>query len=339
VTLKKDFLILIAFLTLSAGVYYAGAKFHVPWYGGNDFKQYYQMTLNPLNNNSQSPWAFRLIVPMLAHLILKSGMFYESGITPYKDHYLNHMGIDYEPSILSAIIFTNYIFLALAAFFIYKSTKLIFDQAEYTDKVMPVMMPSLLFLSFSTTVHGYAGLTEGGSLFFISFLCFLALKNNLILFIFTCFLSIFNRELIPLIMLIYVFFSSAQKRRPYFVITSILAFTIYFTLKSYLQIPGNEHQTDMNSLISNVLTFSVNKEFFMQAILANNIPIFVGVLIIFYGVRNLKPFIPYAIIIIILFILGIATGIGYNVGRILNLATPILIIGLAEMTCCLRTRS
>jgi hypothetical protein len=74
----------------------------------------------------------------------------------------------------------------------------------------------------------------------------------------------------------------------------------------------------------------------MQAILANNIPIFAGLLAIYFGGKHLKPFVPYVIIIVILSVLGIATGIGNNVGRILNIATPILVICLAEMICCLR---
>jgi len=332
-TFKKDILILIAYFALSAGVYYAGAKFHVPWYGGSDFNQYYQMTLDPFENSAQSPWAYRLMVPALAHFIHESGVFYDSKLTPYKDHFLSHMGVDYEPSILSAIIFTNYIFFALAAFFTYKSSKIIFVQYNVMDQIMPIMLPSLIFLSLSTTVHGYAGLTEGGSLFLISLLCYLLLKNNLVLFSLTCFASILSRELIPLILLVYVFFGSAQKRRFNFIIVSLLAFILYFVLKSYFQIPGNEHQTELNSLIVNLLTFSVNKEFFMQALLANNIPIFVGILVVSCGVKDLKPFIPFAIITTILIFLGIATGIGGNVGRIINLTTPILIIGLAEIIC------
>ena len=201
--LGKDFLILIALFVLSAGVYYSGTKFHIPWYGANDFSQYYQMTLNPFDNDVGSPFAYRMFVPVIAHFIYESGLFYESSLTPYKDYYLSHRGIDYEPSILSAIIFTNYIFLALAAFFTYKSTKVIFAQSNHTDHIMPVMLSSLIFLSFSTNVHGYAGLTEGGALFLVSLLCYLALKNYLILFSLICISSILGRELIPLVLKIY----------------------------------------------------------------------------------------------------------------------------------------
>ncbi len=336
-TLKKDLLMIMAFFSMSAGVYYAGAKFHIPWFGGNDFEQYYQMTLYPFDNNALSPWAYRVMLPSIAHLIYKFGLFYEPNRTPYKDNYLSFDGIDYEPSVLSAIIFTNYIFLAFAAFFIYKSIKIMFDQASLRDGLTPVILPSLIFLSLSTTVHGYAGLTEGGTFFLVSFLIYLVLKNNLFLFSLMCFASILCRELIPLVLFVYILFSSVHERRLKFLIFAALAFIFYFIMKSYLQIPGNESQTDFPSLIANILTFSVTKEFFMQAILANNIPIFVVLLAISNGFKNLKPFLPFIAVIIILTFLGIAAGIGNNVGRILNIATPLLIIGLAEMVCKVKT--
>lgn len=181
--LGKDFLILIALFALSAGVYYSGTKFHIPWYGASDFSQYYHMTLNPFNNDVGSPFAYRIFVPVIAHFIYESGLFYESSLTPYKDYYLSHKGIDYEPSVLSAIIFTNYILLAFAAFFTYKSTKVIFAQSNQTDHIMPVMLSSLIFFSFSTNVHGYAGLTEGGSFSFI-FTLLLSTKKLSISFFF-----------------------------------------------------------------------------------------------------------------------------------------------------------
>ena len=151
-------------------MYYAGAKFHVPWYGGNDFREYYQMALDPFDNDARSPFAYRIMLPTIANLVYRSGLFYEANNTPYKDSYISFDGIDYEPSVLSAIIFTNYIFLSLAAFFVYKSIDLKFSRYGINDNVMSVVLPSLIFLSLSTSVHGYAGLTEGGSLLIVSLL-------------------------------------------------------------------------------------------------------------------------------------------------------------------------
>ena len=314
---------------MSAGVYYAGAKFHVPWYGANDFGDYYKMTAEPFNNTANAPFAYRVLTPSIAHFVEKSGFFYDSKITPYKNHYLYHEETTYRPSILSALIFTNYIFLSLAAFFSYKTFFAVLGSENIRDRVIALVAPSLLFLSLSTVVHGYAGLIEGGSIFLVSILCYFVVKNRLLLFFTFSVLSVFQRELISLVLLMYIIFSSQFLNRLRFAAVSLGAFLLYFAFKAYFQIPGNENQTQASSLLSNVLSFSIDKEFFLQAGLANNVPIFVALAALAIDHKNLKPFIPFVLTFVVLAALGIAAGIGNNVGRILNLATPILLIGIA----------
>lgn len=330
IRLPKYALILVSFFVLSAGTFYAGSKFHVPWYGALDFTNYYEMTVNPYDNDAISPHAYRVLTTTIAHYIYRSGFFYESSLTPYKDNYLIYQDIVYDPSVLSALIFTNYIFLALAAFCIYLSVTLKIAQTDIKGRLIAIGLPALLFLSLSTNVHGYAGLTEGATMFGVSLLCYLALANRLIPYLIICVLSITQRELIPLILFLYISSISRQERKFYFMAASGVAFALYFLLRSYLQIPGNEGQTQFSTLLSNIFSFSLDKDFIFQAILANNIPIFVLIISVCIGFRDFKPFIPFVVVATVLFILGIATGIGNNVGRIINMATPILLIGMAD---------
>jgi hypothetical protein len=327
--IKVNFLAIAAFLALSAGLYYSGAKFHVPWFGGNDFQQYYMMVTNPFDNDALSPWAYRIFPTTIAHYVHQSGFFYESNLTPFKEHYVSYNGVDYDPSVLSALIFTNYLFFTIAAFFLYKSIKLIFEEVELEDVTTSFFLPSLIFLSLSTGVHGYAGLTEGAALFFVSILLYLYLKNYLILFFVANIISVTSRELVPLILIFYLLVSPGTQRAKY-LITSGIAFTTYFAMRLLLQIPGNEHQTNPSSLIENLLNFELTKDFFMQAMLANNITFFAVLLLVLHGLKGIRCFAPYMLAISILTVLGIATGIGNNVGRILNLALPLLVIGLAN---------
>jgi len=328
-SIKENFLVIAAFMALSAGVYYSGAKFHVPWFGSNDFNQYYMMVSDPFDNDALSPWAYRIFSTTVAHYVHQSGFFYDSAITPYKEYYVSHNSVDYDPSILSALIFTNYLFFTIAAFFLYKSIRLVFDDVELEDVTTSFLLPSLIFLSLSTVVHGYAGLTEGAGVFFVSILLYLYLKNYLILFFVVSVVSVTSRELVPLILILYLLVSSGTQRSKY-LITSGIAFASYFAMRFLFQIPGNEYQTNPSSLIENILNFELSKDFFMQAILANNITFFTVLLIISHGLKGIRCFLPYMLAISILTVLGIATGIGNNVGRILNLALPLLVIGLAN---------
>jgi len=327
---RRDVFALLAFFALSAGVFYAGAKFHVPWFGGNDFSQYYLMTVNPFENGAEAPWAYRMLVPTTAHFVHKYGIFYDFQMTPFKDRYLLAEGTQYDASILHAIIFTNYVFIALAAFSVYKATQVAFSRSERQEKWLPMLLPSLLFLSLSTSVHGYAGLTEGGALFMVAVLCYLAMANRLLLFSLVCSASTLGRELVPLVLLVYVLSVAKQSRRSSFAIVSFLSFVLYFLVRSLLGFEGNEHQTDVSSLVSNVLEFRISRDFVFQAILANNTPFFVLLAALALGVVILRPFLPYLLVTLTLFMIGIASDIGNNVGRILNLATPILILGVAE---------
>jgi len=146
-------------------------------------------------------------------------------------------------------------------------------------------------------------------------------------------LSIFARELIPIILLIYIVFTPVQKRRFKFLTVLAISLVTFIAMIEYSEIPSFYHGRDLNYIINLFLSFSLDKQFLKQAILSNNLPIFAVLLIISMGVKNLKPFIPYAVISVALFIISIASGIGNNTGRILNLGIPFLIIGIAEITC------
>ncbi|MFM2075067.1 MAG: hypothetical protein RJB34_1372 [Pseudomonadota bacterium] len=326
----KDVIILISFFCASAGIYYVNAKFHVPWHGSNDFEQYYKMTLTPLDNDAPSPFGYRLFTPTVASYVLKSGLYYNSKINPYKEHYLNHNDVTYDPTVLGALIFTNYIFFSFAAFFIYKIFSIILEKKIPINQIVSLGAPFLLFLSFSTVAHGYTGLTEGGTLFFIAMLCYFYLSKQFILFLIAAFCSILQRELIPFILLIYIISDEPQKNIK-FIMASFFAFLMYFVFRSQVVLEGNENQTQLLSMLDHITNFKIDKEFLMQAVLANNLILYVTLLCFVLPFRNLKYFIPFLTVSLSLFLLGIATGIGNNVGRILNMATPILLIGIAKL--------
>jgi hypothetical protein len=289
------------------------------------------MSDTPLSGDIESPYAYRIITPTLTHFFEKSGVFYEPRQSPYKDNYLEHNGEVYRPSILSAMIFVNYIFFSLAAFFIYKSFALILDNERGGARIASFCVPSLLFLSLSTVVHGYGGLTEGVSIAMVSALCYFLLSDRFILFSITCILSIFQRELVSLIMILYLLSVLRDIKYLKFFLVATAAFSIYFLLRAILQIPGSENQTNLASMVEYLTDFSLTRDFIFQAIISNNIPFFIIISTILIGCRDFKPLLPYFLIAVVLFILGIATGIENNVGRILNLGTPILLICFAQI--------
>ena len=112
-TLKYNFLIILMYIVISSGVFYSSAKFHIPWYGANDFAVYHDMIKEPLSHNSESPYGYRIITPTIAHFIEKSGIYYKTSNSPFKDEFFEYKNKRYESNILDALIFTNFILILL----------------------------------------------------------------------------------------------------------------------------------------------------------------------------------------------------------------------------------
>jgi len=373
----KHCLLLLFYTFFSIGLFYDGSKFHVPWYCAKDFVNYAKMIDHPLGHSVGAPFGYRIITPTLSHYVQKCGFFYEAPHSPFKDAFLVYQGINYHSSALSAIIFVNFCFIILALFFLLKTIQIILPAQNLKDKILQLGLPSLLLLSFSTIVHGFSGLTEGGTLFFICLLSYFFYRNQRLLFTLTVFISILQRELIPLVIFLYIaslskvqpllkespnqqIFNSlsifntksscdtsslVKKRIGYLKIISILKIKIdyipyliccilgfigYFVIRYIFPLPGFEEQSNLYSFIFNTLHFKLTKEIFFQCILASNIIFLLFIGLCLFGFRYTHYFIPYLFVVFTLTLLGIGTGIGNNIGRILNMATPLFILCTAN---------
>ena len=160
------------------------------------------MVGHPFDGKVGSPWGYRILTPQFSYLVAKSGVYYEPKEGPFKEYYEEYNGLNYK-SPLYPLIFTNFIFFVLAAFIIFKSVEKIYSSPFELFLLQGIV--GLFFLSFSTVVHGISGLTEGGSIFFIALLNYFLINNNKLYFAIFAVLSIFQRELIPIFMLIYIF--------------------------------------------------------------------------------------------------------------------------------------
>jgi hypothetical protein len=323
--------IIWALFFLGLGVFYAGSKFNVPWYGSNDFRHYSKMVENPIDAEVRAPFGYRVITPMAAHLVWRSGLYYESARTPFKDKFTSFDGVLYDPSILSALIFTNFLFLIFAALFLIEALAVSIPRETLSRGYLEeVVFGGLVFLSFSTVIFGFAGITEGGTLFFVALLLYLHKADKPFLFLVVVMLSALQRELIPIVMLVYLL-TLDPRRNKFFVASAGVAFIVYLLIRRQLSLPGHEGQLQLASYLENFSSFSLTKEFVLQGLLANNLPIAFLALVGLYRSRELGRFIPYFIVITVLLILSIGTDIGPNTGRILNIALPVFLLALGEL--------
>jgi hypothetical protein len=334
INLLKQFILMWVFLCLGFGIFYTSMRFNVPWYGNNDFEEYSKMVEKPFDNDAISPFAYRVLTPTLAHLIHKSGLYFQSkSPTPFQDKFSVNNGTVYQASVLQSMIFTNFIFIMLACMVLAAMVrKSLLGFNNDVVMLLQVFIPMLLMLSLSTIRDGLAGINEGGGLFFITLMLYSIRSRNLVLFVLVAFLSIFQREIASIIFLVYIISMGSVKQNKYYALACLGAFATYLIIKLFIYpIAGWDQQTNIFAMIQNFL--KLDRDFIKHLIFGNNILYALFFLAIFMGKRisNLKLFTPYLLTIIFVILLSAAQGIGNSIDRTINLILPIFLMALIDL--------
>lgn len=148
-------------------------KFQVPWLGGgNDFRSYHVMVLDPLNFGAvRAPFAMRQLTAVIAHVILKSGFVFSNDIA--FDHFSVFEGVSYRADVFFSLLLANFLGLVAAGGFVYATVAR--DCAGRTDgwALGGVSLPGvsavcLMLLAGPLMFHVVAPLTEGWSWFLVA---------------------------------------------------------------------------------------------------------------------------------------------------------------------------
>lgn len=174
---------LVLLFAASYGLLYFSYKFGMPWSGTVDYSRYYNMYLSPLNlHAAQSPFVLRQISGVLTYLVWKAHIYYPNQI------WFQAPGFDQH--IFFAALFTNWVFLVLAA----ATAGVVAEEIAGRRNAMIALAAGFLcLLSFHTQYVVITGVTEGPSWFltvgFLAYLRKMPLTLALILM-----LAIFQRE-------------------------------------------------------------------------------------------------------------------------------------------------
>ena len=315
---------------MSYGILYFSLKYYDPLIGGKDYFSYKEMIANPFNFKiAASPFVYRQFSTCIAAIIYQSNLYYDIGIT---------FGENLETKkIFFSAMLSNYIALLSTA----ALTIRILDK-EIGKTLIPSMLAILiLFLSFGTINYVLAGLVEGWTWFFILF-SFHALKTkNTNIFGIAIILSIFQKELIPIvfsILSIYFYILSIIQNRKdnrYLIMLfySILSILLYlFTRTQVFIAHGFENQLDPFYFINNLRNITFQKGMIVNYIASQNlILIYIATsisfcLILHKPIQQMKMHLDgMGILIVSLFltILGLGNQIGNNLGRILLIFSQI----------------
>lgn len=341
VAIIRSYQIFILFL-VSYGILYFSYKYYTPEQGGNDFFEYYQMYLNPLDfSQARAPFIYRQVSAVLTHLVYAAGIHYPNEIA------FNNS--NYSQQLFFSALFSNYIALLLTAIFVGLT---IYKTKKSRSFLAPIFGGMLCFLAFMVQQTVITGLTEGWS-WFLVILCFFGYQmKNFSIVAFALILSLFQRETIPVAFGViasidWLIRPDPSKQKQFFylkvLICSLLVSVGYIILRKVLiPIEGHNYQLSLSNSIANLLDcFPPSKQLIMQGALSQNIYfVFLGAVLTIlvlryqsspkqfwkgYLVSTLKAtgFFQLTCALIVLDIIGLAAGIGNNIGRIGSVLTPI----------------
>ncbi len=318
---------LITIVTISQ--FYYSYKFSDPGFGNSDFYQYKEMVIQPFSaDSSRSPFVYRQFTTSIASLLYNVGIFYNTEISFNTDNITQR--------IYFALLTSNYIGLIFCfltiIFFIKRHVK----QKSVVYYFFPIFF---ILTSFGYLFNGLSVLTEGWTYFFNTIIFILIIERKIVLTIAFLLLSLLNKEITSIIIASISFFLLVHPLRlkkidRYYLkvlIQSVFCFVIYLTIRLFLvPIEGGDNQTNFNEIVLNIKDFTLNFEFIKQSILSLS-AIIILILLITVNKRYseiLRDKINFSIFstIIILFIIGIMSGIGNNIGRIVSSMTPIIIL-------------
>jgi len=327
---KIGFLILIILITY--GSFYYSYKYSNPDLGNNDYYNYKIMVEKPLDfNATHSPFIYRQFTTVFSSIILKTGLYYKTKIA--------YICNENEQRVYFSLLLSNYLGLICTNFLIIYLSFYLYKIRSFF-KIMFFVF--LNVTTFNYIYNGLGPLTEGWTYFFNLYLFYLYKKNSLYTFLFIILTSVIQKEIICLFYSCftilyffqhYFYYKKIDYTKLKFAFISTSAFIFYIIMRKYIIIiNGNENQLKISAWLNKLSTLNTTFDFqyFKQGFLTNGV-IFIYILIYIWFKNKDKINIHTTILLCSLFLIyifGIFTSIGNNIGRIIASFTPILIVTL-----------
>jgi hypothetical protein len=202
---------------------------------------------------------------------------------------------------------------------------------QTTGGIFPLLSGMICLLSFHSQSVIITGLTEGMSWLLLTagVLAYLGRRSISVAIIVV--FSLIQRETIIIVFGCIAIHALISGYRDYCMNINLLLWAMvsalaYIILRNFSGISGNEHQTDPQTIILTIGSFHLSKDIIFQGLVSQNILI-AYVTTLAFDVQKTEDQIFWLKTILLsffaLFVVGIATGIGNNIGRICGILTPI----------------
>ena len=255
---------LLGFIAICGYLYYC-YKFGSPDLGNNDFYRYQEMVERPFDLSATSaPFVLRQIPTFVAYLFYKCGIFYDTKTN--LDLILP--GAIETKKVFFALILSNT--LAAAASFAV-ALAYIRQKAQNNDILVSFSYLGIMLSYFYFPFSIVAPLTYGWGWLASAILAIGLLDKRLLMICCGCLMALFSRESILIFSLALSMFAWAGfGRRDVFYVQSAgmvaVACAMLLVMRIFL-VHGYEHQFGLQSVVTNILSFSPTREFLFQGLI------------------------------------------------------------------------
>jgi hypothetical protein len=319
------------FCLLGYGLFYFSYKAFITGGDTGDFRFYEAMIQHPLDfHATESPFVYRQLTAISANLIGRSHFFYRSSSPSPLSLSAQRLMFD--------LMLTNFLGVLLTA----SVVAAFMDRwLEFRSEIVPLFAGLLCFFSFylqDTTISPGA---DGLSWTLLA-VCFYAFKGRQrILFAVVCSLSIIQREILPILFCVFAAVELVRHRGQkidrfqWFVLGwSGLCLAGYFSIRRLVRAPGFEEQTDVRHALHVFQTLPLDRHYFMQVFVSQNL---LAVVVILWAIlymrhrQTSREMVPILASFTALLSVTVVTNIGYTAGRILAILTPVICIEIVQI--------
>lgn len=333
------FLLDLALLTLlSYPILYFSYKYYTPVINGADYKFYYETYLHPLDlTATKAPFVYRQGSALLAHLIYRLGLFYQTNIS-YEDPARN-------VRVFFAALLANYVALVLAAGVVAAALR----RRLPGPGVLPLLGGLCLFLAWQCSNFVVTGLTEGVSWLLMAMLWALYDEGRRWrLFVLLMLLSAFQREMIAIAFLLVAAAAMLGRRRvgraeAVVLLSAAASFALHLLVRGVaFPVAGHEHQLSPGGLLGGLAHFPADRAFLFQVVLSENLlwlALALALLLRRAGRRE-EPALWHLVAAFAgMAVVGVAAGVYNNMGRVEGLLVPPLACQIGLMLARLEGRA
>jgi len=322
---KQNILLWLLYALLAFPSFYFVYKFGSPYFGTNDYFDYYKLYKDWDLKNVDAPFNMRLVSSFFVHVLYKLGLNYDTKII-----FENN---DYDKAVFFNAILFNFICVVSTCLILFRTSLL-----HFKNKLLAFSAGVLYLLGFGTLFYELMPITDAFSILVFAIIYHLYLLKDYRILI-PLIVLIFQREYVFLALGLVCLCDWLKYKHKYYLAILVscgLLFVVYYILrKTYFYTATYDHQASgaffLDSLVK--IKFPILPYIKQTLMTLNLFLIYLGVIV--YKIIKKTEYDKHAAIILFLLftqinLISFAAVFGNNTGRYFYILIPMVIFQLIK---------